>query len=158
MKTLSQISEDLYQLERTLYSGTGAAICPDDVRRIRRDLEPHIAGPHDTPGEGIVPPGGSVWCVDMGINYEGHSTARCFAREEDARRLAAAIEAYPESPDCPGVDAGDEAWERFSADDFAWRENHPAGADYTYGDYYTVRELKISPPEPAGLTSDQPSA
>jgi hypothetical protein len=54
VKTLSQISEDLYQLETELLRGNVAwRSCWEDVRQIRRDLEPHIAGPYDTPGEGI---------------------------------------------------------------------------------------------------------
>lgn len=158
VKTLSQISEDLYQLETELLRGNVAwRDCWADVRQIRQDLEPHIVAPaHDTPGEGLVLPGGSVWCVDMVISYEGHSTVRCFVREEDARHLAAAIEAYPEPPDYPSAVSGDDAWARFSTAEQAWRNNHPAGEDYTYGDYYIVRELKLS--TPAALTGDQPPA
>ena len=55
MKTLSQISEDLYQLETELLRGNVAwRDCWEDVRQIRRDLEPHIAGLHDKPSEFTV--------------------------------------------------------------------------------------------------------
>lgn len=55
MKTLSQISEDLYDTE--------TALLRDDITiyeaarelcQIRYDLELHIVAPHDTPGGGIM--------------------------------------------------------------------------------------------------------
>lgn len=44
MKTLSQISEDLYLLGASLLKGDGSGIAAyESLARIRRDLEPHIA-------------------------------------------------------------------------------------------------------------------
>lgn len=56
MKTLSQISEDLYQLERRLLAECQlpALMAYATVVQIRADLEAHITpAPHSTPGEGI---------------------------------------------------------------------------------------------------------
>lgn len=55
MRTLSQISEDLYQLEQRMISGgeRPALDAYATLVQIRQDLEPHITSPaHDTPGEG----------------------------------------------------------------------------------------------------------
>ena len=58
VKTLSQISEDLYQLEtRLLRCDLPGPAVYREVSRIRQDLEPHITSPaHDTQGEGIEQP------------------------------------------------------------------------------------------------------
>lgn len=55
MKTLSQISEDLYQVETELLRGNVAfRNCWQDVCQARRDLEPYITSPaHDTRAEGV---------------------------------------------------------------------------------------------------------
>lgn len=54
VKTLSQISEDLYQLGSSLLKEDGSGIAAHNaLDRIRQDLEPHIASPaHNTPREG----------------------------------------------------------------------------------------------------------
>jgi hypothetical protein len=62
LKTLSQISEDLYLLESALLRDPESALWVYTVvSRIRQDLEPHICTPaaHDTPREGTVQEGGT---------------------------------------------------------------------------------------------------
>lgn len=158
MKSLSQISEDLYQLGSSLLKDDGSGIAAyNALDRIRRDLEPHIVATHDTPGEGIEQPAGSVWCLDFCVDYEGASTIRCFANEADARRLLATIEAYPPEPDCPDLGSSDFEWVQYDRDKTAWFAGHPLGPEHSLGvgGHYVVRELKISPPVPAALTGDQ---
>lgn len=61
VKTMTRISEELYCLESRAVRGELSNLQTfDELRRIRQDLEPHIAAPHDTPGKGTEQEEGTV--------------------------------------------------------------------------------------------------
>lgn len=155
MTTLSQIYDRLYSFETALWRDELAAHeAVQEISGIRQDLETYVtSAAHATPRDGTVLPGGSVWCLDFCVDYEGSSTVRCFAGENDARAMLAAIESYPPEPEFPDpATEDDEVWVRYDRDKASWIENHPLGPDHSWGGYYVVRELKVLPLEPAALT------
>lgn len=83
----------------------------------------------------------TIYLVNAGADWEGHSTIKAFTDRSKAEELAEECRETDKTlPRSPSLQASDEAWEEYSQKHDKWKVNHPAGYKH---DYYAVEEVEL---------------
>jgi hypothetical protein len=83
----------------------------------------------------------TIYLVNAGTDYEGHSTVKAFTDRSKAEELAEKCREIDKTlPLSLSLQASDEEWEEYSQKYDKWVVNHPAGYEH---DYYAVEEVEL---------------
>lgn len=87
-----------------------------------------------------------IYLVSAYVSRESETVVAGFSLKRDAEAFKKRCYEYDaKQPKCPALDAGDEAWNKYSRAETRWRERHPAKV-YSPPDDYLVSSLRVRPP------------
>jgi hypothetical protein len=90
----------------------------------------------------------TIYIVVAGVNYEGGTPVKSFASKKRAETFAVSCRAHKETkPAAPLIiedsEENDAEWNRFLEADGRWQEQHPAGKEFAYADYFDICEIEF---------------